>query len=100
MNQPTPISLRPNEYIEVLCYYRFAISLDRCMGSCNTLNDLSNKVCAPKKTEHLNVIFFKSIRGINESSKILTRHISCQYKCNLNSRKCKSNQKWNNVKCW
>ena len=23
------------------------VPLDRCVGSCNTLNDLSNKVCVP-----------------------------------------------------
>ena len=49
MNQPNHINLHPNEYIEGLCYYQFAISLDRCMGSCNTLNDLSNKVYDPNK---------------------------------------------------
>ena len=26
-------------------YYPFAVKLDRCVGSCNTLNDLSNKEC-------------------------------------------------------
>ena len=25
----------------------------KCVGSCNTYNDLSNKVCVPKKTEDL-----------------------------------------------
>ena len=38
------INLYPNEYNEGLHYYPFAVNVDRCMGSCNTLNDLSNKV--------------------------------------------------------
>ena len=42
--------------------------------SCNTLNDLSNKVCLPNKTEDLNVIVFNIITGRNES-KTLTKHI-------------------------
>ena len=29
------------------------INLDRCVGSCNTLNDLSDKVCASNKAEVL-----------------------------------------------
>ena len=29
--------------------YPFAVKLDICLGSCNTLTDLSNKVCALKK---------------------------------------------------
>ena len=38
-------------------YYPFAVKLDRCFGSCNTLNDLSHKVYVPNKTEDLNVHF-------------------------------------------
>ena len=32
-------------------------------------------------------------------SKILTKHISCEYICKFDGRKCNSNQKWNNDKC-
>ena len=49
MIRPTLISLHPNEYNQELHYYPFAVNLDRCVGSCNTLNDLSNKVCVPKE---------------------------------------------------
>ena len=61
-------------------YYPFTVKLDRCVGSCNTLNDLSNKVCVPNKTEDLNLSMFNMITGINES-KTLTKHISCKCKC-------------------
>ena len=56
--QPTLINLHPNEYNQELHYYSFAAKLDRCVGSCNTLNDLSNRVCAPNKTEDLNIDVF------------------------------------------
>ena len=46
--QPTLTNLHPNEYSRDFHYYPFAAKLDRCVGSCNTLNDLSNKVCVPK----------------------------------------------------
>ena len=52
--QPTPIKLHLNEYTRELHYFPFAVKLDRCVGSCSTLNDLSNisnKVCVPNKTE-------------------------------------------------
>ena len=55
MIQLTLINLHPNEYIQGLCYYPFAVNLDRCVGSCNTLDDLSNRVCGPNKTEDLNI---------------------------------------------
>ena len=44
MTQPTLINLHPNEYSQEFHYYSFAIKLDRCVGSCNTLNDSPNKV--------------------------------------------------------
>ena len=96
--QPIPIDLHPNEYTQGLCYYPFVVNLGRCVGICNTLNDLSNKVCLPNKTEDLNLSVFNMITGINEL-KTLTNHISCECKCKFDGRKCNSNQKWNNNKC-
>ena len=43
----------------------FAVKLERCVGSCNTLNDLSNKVCVPNNTEDLNMHVFGMITGKN-----------------------------------
>ena len=60
MIQPTLINLHPNEYSQEFHYYLFAGKLDRCVGSSNTLNDLSNKVCVPNKTR------FKSKRIQND----------------------------------
>ena len=65
MIQPTLINLHPNEYSEEFHYYLFSVKLNRCAGSCNTLNDLSNKVCVPNKTEDLNESMFNIITGIN-----------------------------------
>ena len=65
--QPTVINLHSNEYSQELHYYPFKVKLDRCAGSCNTLNDLSNKVCVPNKAEDLNLSVFNMITGINES---------------------------------
>ena len=46
MTQLTIINLHPNEYTQRLPYYPFVVNLDRCVGNCNTSNDLSNKVCS------------------------------------------------------
>ena len=59
--------------------------------SCNTFNDLSNKVCEPNKTEDLNLSMLNMITRINES-KTLTKHMSCECKCKLDGTKCNSNQ--------
>ena len=47
--QPNLMNLHPNEYSQEFHYYPFAVKLDRCVRSCNTLNNLSNKVCIPNK---------------------------------------------------
>ena len=90
--------VHPNEYTQEFHYYPFAVKLGRCVGSCNTLNDLSNKACVPNITEVLNLSVFMMITGINES-KTLTKYISCKFKCRFNGRKCNLDQLWNIGKC-
>ena len=51
MIQPTFINLNHNQYTLRWHYYPFAFNLGRCVGSCNTLYDLSNNVCVHIKTE-------------------------------------------------
>ena len=89
MIEATLINLHPNEYSQGLRYYPFAFNLDRCAGSCNTLNYASNKVSHPNKAEDLNLSVFNTIAEINES-KTLT-HLSCRCECKCDGRKCKSN---------
>ena len=97
------INLHPNEYSQELHCYPFAVKLDRCVGSCNTLNESIyvfqiKKICVPNKTEELNIHVFNMIAGKNKS-KILTKGISCECKCKFDRRKCNSKEKWNNDKC-
>ena len=63
----TVINLHPNEYTEGLHYYSFVVNLDRCVGRCNTFNEMSNKVCVPNKTNGLNLI--KAINQHDYSNK-------------------------------
>ena len=65
MTQPTLINLHLNEYSQELHNYPFLVNLDRYVGSCNAINELSNKVCVPNKTEDLNLSMFNVITGIN-----------------------------------
>ena len=58
MIQPTLINSHPNKYSQEFHYYPFVVKLDRCVGSCNTLNDFSNNVCVPNTTEDLNLRVF------------------------------------------
>ena len=58
MTHPALIKLHSNEYSQELHYYPFALLIDRCVKSCNTLNDLSSKVCVPNKTKDSNIRLF------------------------------------------
>ena len=51
MTLPTLINLNRDEYMKGLQYYPFAVNLDKCTGSCNSLNDLFNRIYIPNKTE-------------------------------------------------
>ena len=51
------------------------VKLDKCAGIYNTLNDLSNKVCIPNKTENLNIDVFNTTTVINESKTFNKRFI-------------------------
>ena len=56
MIQATLINLHSNEYSQEFHDYPFLFKLIGCAGSCNTINDSSNKACVPNKTVDLNLI--------------------------------------------
>ena len=47
MIRPTLIDVNPFE----LSYYPFVISLDKCNGSRNAVDNLSTKICIPSETK-------------------------------------------------
>ena len=98
MIRSTLIHLNPNESGQEFHYSPFPVKLHRCVGSCNTLNHFSNKVCVPNKTEDLILGMFNMITGIN-ASKTVVKHTSCECKYRFDGRKCNSDQWWNNDKC-
>ena len=69
MTQPTR-----NQYSQGFHYDPFMVKLDRCVRSCNNLNDLSNNVCVTNKSEDLNLTIFNMITGTNEL-KTWTKHV-------------------------
>ena len=89
--QPFLISLYLNEYTQGFYYYPFAVNLDRWVGSCTNLNDISNRVRVSNKTEDF-LSVFDMVTGINEL-KTLKKHVSRKCECKFDGRKCNSNQK-------
>ena len=64
--QPTLINFHPNKYSQELHYYPLAVKLDSCVGSYDTLNDLSNKVCVSNETKDFNIHVSNMTTRVNE----------------------------------
>ena len=92
--RPFLIDLNPVE----LKYYPFMITLDKCNGSCNAVDDLSIKICVLNKTKSINVKVFNVTTKLKKA-KTFIKHISCNCKSKFDSTTCNSNQKWNNETC-
>ena len=74
------------------------ITLDKCNGSCNAVDDLSIKICVLNKTKSINVKVLNVITKLKKA-KTFIKHISCNCKSKFDSTTCNSNQKWNNETC-
>ena len=78
--RPTFIYLSPDEYNQGFRYYSFMVK------QLSTLDIPSDRKCVHVlMIEHV-------VTGVHEP-KTLTKHISCECKCNLDGRKCNSDQK-------
>ena len=60
------------------------VTLDRCYEIYNTIHDTCGRISVRNKTKDVNVSIFNMVITINES-KILTKRISCECKCEFNS---------------
>ena len=88
------INLNTNEPM----FYPYTIKINKCKGSCNTINDPYAKICVPNEIKNTNVGVFNLMSRTNE-----TRHIkwhkTCKCKCRLDASICNNKQKWNDDKC-
>ena len=76
-------------------FYPYSITINKCKGSCNTINDPYAKLCVPDTIKNINVKVFNLISRTNE-----TRHIkwhkTCKCKCRLDASVCNNKQRWKN----
>ena len=79
-------------------FYPYSIKINKCEGSCNTINDPYAKLCVPDTIKNINVKVFNLMSRTNE-----TRHIEwhkiCKCKCRLDASVCNNKQRWNEDKC-
>ena len=70
-NDPRIISLTLIDLNSIeLNYYPFTISIDKCSGSFNVVDDVSTKICVPSETKDANVNkVFSMITRMNDKQK-------------------------------
>ena len=95
MTKSIPIDVNPNKPH----FYPFMASLNRCNGSCNTLDYLPDRICVLNKADDLNLVVFDLITRINWET-ALTKHASWDFKCKFDGQKCDLVQTWNKDYVW
>ena len=81
------ININTNESM----FYPYSITISKCKGSCNTINDPYAKLCVPDTIKNINIKAFNLMSRTNE-----TRHIewhkTCKCKCRLDASVCNNKQ--------
>ena len=95
---PTPKILDVNEGVGEVLLYPYNVLVNKCSGSCNTLDDSMAKLCVPNIIKGINMKVYNFLMRLNETRNVLW-HESCKCVCRLNSSVCNSKQIWNSDTC-
>ena len=95
---PRPKILNVNEGIGEALFYPCNVLVNKCSGSCDTLDNPMSKICVPKIIKNLNMKVYIFLMRLNETCNVLW-HESCKCVCKLNSSVCNSKQIWNSDTC-
>ena len=91
---PRPKILNVNEGVGEALFYPYNVLVNKCSGSCNTLDDSMARLCAPNIINNVNMKVYNFLMRLNETRNVL-RHESCKCICRLISSVCNSKQIWN-----
>ena len=95
---PRPKILDVNEGIGEALFYPYKVLVNKCSGSCNTLDNPMSKICVPKIIENVNMQVYNFLMRLNETRNVLW-HESCKCVCKLSSSVCNNKQIWNDDTC-
>ena len=90
MSRPKILDI--NEGIGEALFYPYKVLVNKCSGSCNTLDNPMSKICVPKIVKNVNMQVNFLMR-LNETCNVLW-HESCKCVCKLSSSVC-----WYNKLC-
>ena len=84
---PGPKILDVNEGVDEALFYPYNVQVNKCSGSCNTLDNLIEKLCSPNVIKGLNIKVYNFLTMLNETRNVLW-HESCKCICKLNMNTC------------
>ena len=95
---PRPKVLDINEGVGEALFYPYNVLVNKCSGSCNTLDDPMAKLCVPDVIKRVNMKVYDFLMRLNETRNVLW-HESCKCVCRLKSSVCNSKPIWNSDTC-
>ena len=95
---PRPKILDVNEGAGEALFYLYNVQVNKCSGSCNTLDNPLEKLCVLNVIKGLHMKVYNFLTMLNETRNVL-RHESCKCICKLNSSVCNNKQIWNSNTC-
>ena len=87
-----------NEGVGEALFYLYNVLVNKCSGSCNTLDNPMAKLCVPGIVKRVNMQVFNFLMRLNETRNVLW-HESCKCVCKLNSSVCHNKQICNDDTC-
>ena len=95
---PRPKILDVNEGLGEALFYPHNVLVNKCSGSCDTINNPMAKLCVPNMIKEINMKVYNFLMRLNETRNVLL-HESCKCVCKLNSSVCNNKQIWNSDTC-
>ena len=95
---PRPKILDVNEGVGEALFYPYNVLVNKCSGSCNTLDNPMTKLCVPNVIKRVNMQVYNFLMRLNETRNVLW-HESCKCVCKLNSSVSNNKQIWNDGTC-
>ena len=64
---PRPKILDVNESVDEALFYPYNVLVNKCSGSCNTLDDPMSKICVPNIIKNVNLKVYNFLMRLNET---------------------------------
>ena len=86
-----PKILYVNEGVGEALFYPYNVLVNKCSGSCDTLDNPMAKLCVPNIIKRINMKVYNFLMRLNETRNVLWYEI-CKCVCRLNSSVCNMKQ--------